>query len=88
MVELANPQSVVFHNTPSLLEEFIRGAAELEESGVKAITTSCGFFGHVSERTGRGSPGPGVYILPAPGENDLRHASRREMRGDYDYQRQ
>ncbi len=44
MVELANPQSVVFHNTPSLLEEFIRGAAELEESGVKAITTSCGFL--------------------------------------------
>ena len=44
IVELANPQSVVFHNTPSLLAEFIRGAAELEESGVKAITTSCGFL--------------------------------------------
>lgn len=44
IVELANPQSVVFQNTPSLLEEFIQGAKELEQSGVSAITTSCGFL--------------------------------------------
>lgn len=44
VVELANPQSVVFHNTPSLLTAFLQGASELERDGVKAITTSCGFL--------------------------------------------
>nr|WP_275533006.1 aspartate/glutamate racemase family protein [Flavonifractor sp. An100] len=43
-VENANPDSVVFHNSPALLEPFLAAAEELEREGVRAITTSCGFL--------------------------------------------
>lgn len=39
----ANLKTIVWRTDLSLKEAFIRGAKELEEEGVKAITTSCGF---------------------------------------------
>ncbi len=39
----ANLKTVVIKTEPSLLKSFIQGAKELEQEGVKAITTSCGF---------------------------------------------
>ena len=40
----ATPQRVVKEADPSLIEPFIEAAKELEQKGVSAITTSCGFL--------------------------------------------
>jgi Asp/Glu/hydantoin racemase len=44
IVRGASPQRVVIEQDPALLEPFIQGARELEQDGVRAITTSCGFL--------------------------------------------
>jgi aspartate/glutamate racemase len=44
VVKNASIDRVVKKGDPSLLEPFIRAARELENEGVKAITTSCGFL--------------------------------------------
>jgi hypothetical protein len=44
VVKNASIDRVVKKGDPSLLEPFIRAARELENEGVKAITTSCGFW--------------------------------------------
>lgn len=43
-VKGASPQRVVKEADPALLVPFIEAARELEQEGVKAITTSCGFL--------------------------------------------
>jgi hypothetical protein len=43
-IPLASPRRVVLELGPDLLEPFKSGARELEEEGVRAITTSCGFL--------------------------------------------
>ena len=42
IVRGASPQRVVIEQDPALLEPFIQGARELQQDGVRAITTSCG----------------------------------------------
>jgi len=44
IVRGASPQRVVIEQDPALLEPFIQGARELQQDGVRAITTSCGFL--------------------------------------------
>jgi len=44
VVELATPDKVVRKGGKGLLDPFIRGAQELEQQGVRAITTNCGFL--------------------------------------------
>ncbi len=44
IVRGASPQRVVIEQDPALLEPFIQGARELQQEGVRAITTSCGFL--------------------------------------------
>lgn len=44
VVKGASPHRVVKEADPALLQPFIEAAQELEEEGVKAITTSCGFL--------------------------------------------
>jgi aspartate/glutamate racemase len=44
VVKGASPQKVVAQNDPNLLEPFINAAKELEQDGVRAITTNCGFL--------------------------------------------
>lgn len=43
-VEGGTPQKVVLELTLEDIQPFIEGARELEQAGVKAITTSCGFL--------------------------------------------
>lgn len=44
IVKGASPQRVVQEADPQLLQPFIEAARELEQEGVRAITTSCGFL--------------------------------------------
>lgn len=44
VVRDAFPERVVHEGNPALLQPFIKAAKELEDSGVKAIFTSCGFL--------------------------------------------
>jgi Asp/Glu/hydantoin racemase len=44
VIELATPDKVVRRGGKGLLDPFIRGAQELEQQGVRAITTNCGFL--------------------------------------------
>src|SRR5215216_1676728 len=44
IVEAATPQRVVTAGDPRLLTPFIEAARELEQQGVLAITTNCGFL--------------------------------------------
>ncbi len=44
VVHGASPKRVVLEGDPSLVEPFVTAARELEEMGVRAITTSCGFL--------------------------------------------
>lgn len=44
VVKGASPQRVVKEADPTLLEPFIKAAKELEDEGVRAIATSCGFL--------------------------------------------
>ena len=44
IVRGASPQRVVIEQDPALLEPFVQGARELQQEGVRAITTSCGFL--------------------------------------------
>ncbi len=44
IVKGASPQRVVKDADPALLKPFIQAAQELEQEGVKAIATSCGFL--------------------------------------------
>lgn len=44
VIKGATPERVIEQVDHSLLGSFIQGAKELEEDGVKAITTSCGFL--------------------------------------------
>lgn len=44
MVEGADPRRVVLEGDSALLEPFVQGARLLEQEGVSAITTSCGFL--------------------------------------------
>jgi Asp/Glu/hydantoin racemase len=44
VVERASPDRVVRHPDTALLEPFIRAARDLEKTGVRAITTNCGFL--------------------------------------------
>lgn len=44
IVQGASTQRVVVEGDKALLEPFLQGAAELEQEGVSAITTSCGFL--------------------------------------------
>lgn len=44
MVQGADPKRVVVEGDPSLLEPFLKAAEQLQEEGVNAITTSCGFL--------------------------------------------
>ncbi len=44
VVRDASPRRVVLEGDPALLEPFVSAARELEEMGVRAITTSCGFM--------------------------------------------
>ncbi|MGC8620253.1 MAG: aspartate/glutamate racemase family protein [Thermoplasmata archaeon] len=43
VVEEANIQNVILNTDRSIITPFIKAAKKLEEKGVKAITTSCGF---------------------------------------------
>jgi len=49
VVKGASPQRVVREKDPQLLEPFIQGAQALEQFGVKAITTNCGFLAQFQE---------------------------------------
>lgn len=49
-VEGASPHRVVREGDPALLEPFIRAAQELEQEGVRAITTNCGFLAMFQEQ--------------------------------------
>lgn len=44
VVQGADPKRVVMEGDPTLLQPFIDAAKELEQTGVAAITTSCGFL--------------------------------------------
>ncbi len=44
VVRGASPERVVVEGDPALLEPFIQGAQALEQMGVRAITTNCGFL--------------------------------------------
>ncbi len=44
VIKGADPKSVVINGDEALLKPFITAAKELEEEGVSAITTSCGFL--------------------------------------------
>lgn len=44
VVRGASQRRVVLESDPALLEPFLQAARELEEEGVRAITTSCGFL--------------------------------------------
>lgn len=44
VVKGASPQRVVKAADPTLLQPFVQAAQELEQEGVKAIATSCGFL--------------------------------------------
>jgi aspartate/glutamate racemase len=44
IVKKATPDLVVRKGAPGLLEPYIRAAQELEQEGVRAITTNCGFL--------------------------------------------
>jgi len=44
VIQIATPDKVVRRGGKSLLNLFIKGAQELEQEGVKAITTNCGFL--------------------------------------------
>lgn len=44
VVRGASPRRVVIEQDPDLLKPFLQAALELQEDGVKAITTSCGFL--------------------------------------------
>jgi Asp/Glu/hydantoin racemase len=44
VVELATPDKVVRRGGKGLLDPFLRGAQELEQQGVRAITANCGFL--------------------------------------------
>jgi len=49
-VEGASPHRVVREGDAALLEPFIRAAQELEQEGVQAITTNCGFLSMFQEQ--------------------------------------
>lgn len=44
VVKGASPHRVVRESDPALLQPFIQAAQELEQEGVRAITTNCGFL--------------------------------------------
>ena len=44
IIKRATPDLVVRKGAMGLLESFVRGAQELEQEGVRAITTNCGFL--------------------------------------------
>ncbi len=44
VVKEASPHKVVREGDPALLTPFINAAKELEQEGVRAITTNCGFL--------------------------------------------
>ena len=46
----ATVQRAVFDADPTLLEDFVAGARELEAEGVSAITSSCGFLSPLQDR--------------------------------------
>lgn len=46
----ATVQRVVFDADPTLLDDFVAGARELEAAGVSAITSSCGFLAPLQQR--------------------------------------
>lgn len=44
MVRNATPERIAAKTDPALLEPFVEAAKQLEQEGVRAITTSCGFL--------------------------------------------
>src|SRR4051794_28111584 len=44
VVEGAAPDRLILERDPRLLSPFVEGARRLERSGVRAITSSCGFL--------------------------------------------
>ncbi len=58
----ATVQRVVFEADPTLLEDFVAAAQELEAAGVAAITSSCGFLSPLQVKVAQAVNVPLFYL--------------------------